>query len=95
MITQYLILNECLSEIKNSDLQPVEKLKIEVQLYGLKRQLLIQEEADILRGDPTSEAEFQDLKAKIKLFCNPGHNRGNLNDLVAHMSQMRQPRLDR
>jgi proline dehydrogenase len=69
MLKQYRILTSCLSELKKSDIQTMEKLKLEVQLIQAKRVLLEYEVEHRISGVEASEAEFHDLYDHIKKVC--------------------------
>jgi hypothetical protein len=70
MLTQYRILTSCLSELKSSEMPPIEKLKLEVQLIQTKRILLDREVQQRISGDECSESEFRDLYSLVCSACN-------------------------
>ena len=89
MLKQYRLLNDCLRELKNSHLPAAEKLKLEVHLYQLKRLLLIDEVAAMVKDDASSESEFMAMYEAFKNIC-PGHCKaGEVNELMMHQLKMK------
>lgn len=61
MLYQIEILNQCLRDLQDSELAQTEKLKLEAQLFQLKRLLLIPEVEAMVQGDASSEKEFREI----------------------------------
>jgi hypothetical protein len=61
MLNQIEILNQCLRDLQVSGLAESEKLKLEAQLFQLKRLLLVPEVEAMVKGDAGSEKEFREI----------------------------------
>ena len=84
----YDLLTLCLSEVKKSNLPPIKKLQIEVQLYQLKR-LVITTEQPPFTGCAPCERDFTVLHHRIKNLCERDAEPGEANNLVKHMMTMK------
>jgi hypothetical protein len=61
MLNQIQIVNQCLRDLQDSELANSEKLKLEDQLFQLKRLLMIPEVEAMVKGDARSEKEFIEI----------------------------------
>jgi hypothetical protein len=84
----YDLLCQCLSEVSKSNLPPIKKLQIEVQLYQLKR-LVIMTEQSTFTGCAPRERDFIALHDRIKKLCIRDAEHGEANELVKHMMAMK------
>ena len=90
MNKRYDLLTRCLSELKESCLPPVKKLQMEVQLYQLKRLLLVSDQAPPGGCAPDSERDLIALHHRIQHVCRPGREPGEANELIKHMTAMKE-----
>ena len=93
MITQYHILTLCLWELARSTLHTTQKLQLEAQLYQLKRLVLIDEVAEMIKGDPGSERAFRELNDRIKHLCSRDCQAGEVEETLAYIMEMKVPAL--
>ena len=89
MLKQYELVNHCLSELQRSSLPEKYRWKLEVLLYQLRRLLLIDKVAEMVRDDPDSERDFADLYDAIHNACEPAKHPPALDHLVAVPSEMK------
>lgn len=89
MLKQYSILTKCLSELKNSDLPIIEKLKLEVQLIQTKRILLDQKVEYRVAGVLSSEREFDALYEQIRAACLSGRIKAEVERIKGHIHQIK------
>jgi hypothetical protein len=61
MLFHIEILLQCLRGLQDSELAESEKLKLEAQLFQLKRLLLVPEVEAMVQGDAGSEKEFMEI----------------------------------
>lgn len=85
----YHLVVRCLSELKESNLPPIKKLKLEVQLYQLKRLVLMRESAST-GGCALRERDFTALHGRIKYACRVNREAGEVNELIKHINTMKE-----
>lgn len=66
MLNQIEIVNQCLRDLQGSEMANSEKLKLEAQLFQLKRLLMIPEVEAMVKGDASSEKEFMKIYNALK-----------------------------
>lgn len=66
MLKQYALLTHCINDLKLTPLPLLEKLKLEVKLIQTKRLLLEEDIGAKVKGVPSSEADFHELRALIQ-----------------------------
>ena len=66
MLYQIEIVNQCLRDLQDSELTNSEKLKLEAQLFQLKRLLMIPEVEAMVKGDASSEKEFMEIHSALQ-----------------------------
>ena len=71
MLNQIDILNKCLRDLQDSELVESEKLKLEAQLFQLKRLLLVPEVEAMVKGDDSSEKEFMEIYKAFQQATRP------------------------
>lgn len=69
MEKEYLIINECLAAVRQSDLQIVKKLRLEIKLIQVKRLLLDDQVVSGIKDDSGVLEKFEDLLAVIEVVC--------------------------
>jgi hypothetical protein len=86
---QYIIVNQCLQLLKQSNLPTMKKLRVEIQLIQMKRLLL---EEDELSGKvtcgPYCESDFDGLLTQMGKICGGNYEGETLTDLMERMSGM-------
>lgn len=90
MLEQYDTVNKCLSELQRSNLPMTVKLKLEVQLYHLKRILLSEEVAAAVRSDDNNKKEFAELYEAFKQVCTISGNDVEIKKLFALQTEIKQ-----
>jgi hypothetical protein len=90
MLIQYQILNMCLFQLHRSRLSTVSKLKLEVQLYHLKRLLLMDEVAAIVKDNASSEKEFMSLYEGFKNLLTDDSTATDIEGLLVKQSELNQ-----
>ena len=85
---QYEILNKCLEIMKKSDLDLLQKLRIENLLIQIKMHLLV----DVHKQETMPEIfmmdNFEDLLKQVKVVCNPGATPDDVEVLLDRVKQM-------
>ncbi|MBJ6724042.1 hypothetical protein [Geomesophilobacter sediminis] len=82
MLKQYDLLTKSLKLLKNSDMQPIQELTVEVQLIRAKRLLLLDEVLQQVKGNAASEAEFEALYRQVEEVCNTSHDLAEVEKLT-------------
>jgi len=85
-LKQYELVNNSLRALQRSDLPEKYRWKLEVMLYQLRRLLLLDHVAEMVRDDAASEQDFQDLYREVKHAC---ESASPLPQLVAVPSEMK------
>lgn len=88
MLIQYQILNMCLFELQRSRLPTAAMLKLEAQLYGLKRLLLLDQVAAIVKDDARSELEFMDLYCGFRSIANDDFKIADIEGLMMQQKEL-------
>jgi hypothetical protein len=88
MDNKYSIVNECLNLLKQSGMATIKRLRLEIQLYQIKRLLLRDLTSDELKGGACGEDVFEDLLCQMRRICGGGCDAGALADLTDHLSGM-------
>lgn len=85
---QYIIVNQCLQLLKQSNLPTIKKLLVEIKLIQMKRYLLDDDEfSSKQKSWSCGENVFDTLLSQMrKIRC--GHNEEVLTDLMERMSGM-------
>jgi hypothetical protein len=86
---QYIIVNQCLQLLKQSNLPTIKKLRVEIQLIQMKRLLL---EDDDLPGKVMygsyGDSPFDGLLSQMGKICGGNYEGETLTDLMERMSGM-------
>lgn len=90
MLEQYYTVNKCLLELQRSSLPMRVKLKLEVQLYHLKRILLLEEVAAVVKNDANNKREFMELYDAFKHVCTISSNEIAIEKLIARQAEIKQ-----
>lgn len=72
MDSRYHIATECIYLLQNSDLHPIKKLRLEIQLIQAKRMLLEREVVRRERMEEFDDAPFVLLLSKVTELCRHG-----------------------
>jgi hypothetical protein len=87
-VKQYDTVNRCLEALKSSDIDMVEKLRIDNLLLQIKMLLLV----DIYKQDAMPEIfeqhNFEKLLAHVEEVCRPGIDGDSVKDLLDHVREM-------
>jgi hypothetical protein len=86
---QYIIVNQCLQLLKQSNLPTIKKLRVEIQLIQMKR-LLLEEDEDTgkVNTGPFGESDFDGLLTQMGKICGGNYEGETLTDLMERMSGM-------
>lgn len=90
MLEQYDIVNKCLFELQRSNLPMTVKLKLEVQLYHLKRILLLEEVAVVVKSDANNKREFMEMYDAFKYVCTISSNDIEIKKLIIRQTEIKQ-----
>jgi hypothetical protein len=90
MLKQYLILNMCLSELRQLNQPTAERLKLEILIIQIKRLLLEEEIEARVDGDAANEKFFLDLHDKFKSAIAEDFSTVCLADLVVCTDSIKQ-----
>ena len=90
MLIQYQILNMCLFQLHKSRLSTVSKLKLEVQLYHLKRLLLMDEVAAVVKDNTVSEKEFMSLYECFKNMVTDDSTTSDIEGLILQQNELKE-----
>lgn len=88
MLKQYRVLSNCLKVLKSSQLQPIQELKIEVQLIRAKRLLLLDDVFLRVKDNVNSEAQFDSLFRLLDEVCREGGRSTELENLNRLLDQV-------
>lgn len=88
-LKQYELVNNSLRDLQRSDLPEKYRWKLEVKLYQLRRLLLLDQVAEMVRDNPDSEQDFLDLYREVKQACESASLHPKLDLLVAVPSEMK------
>lgn len=69
MDNQYRIINQCLQLLKQSDMQTIKKLRVEIHLIQMKRLLLNDAVPKEVRCGPCGEDVFEGLLSQMRRIC--------------------------
>lgn len=87
MIKQYHILNDCLMALKDNE-HDIGTLRIEIQMYRLKRLLLQDEIAKKLKDNSQNEKEFEILRERVLHYSNGGRNASEVVRIMSQIAEM-------
>jgi hypothetical protein len=89
MLKQYELVNNCLNELQKSSLPEKYRWKLEMLLYQLRRLLLLDTVVEMVRNDPHSVEDFEELHRAITCACNSSSHLPTLDPLLAVPSEMK------
>jgi hypothetical protein len=90
MLEQYHVVNKCLLELQKSNLPTTVKLKLEVQLYHLKRVLLLEEVAAVVKSDADNKREFMEMYDAFRHVCTIEPSEIEVKKLIMRQIEMKQ-----
>jgi hypothetical protein len=86
---QYIIVNQCLQLLKQSNLPTIKKLRVEIQLIQMKRLLLADDDlpSKVMYGS-YDDSPFDGLLSQMGKICGGNYEGETLTDLMERMSGM-------
>ena len=87
-MNQYEILNQCLEILKNSEIDLLEKLRIENLLIQIKMHLLVDIHKQEIMPEVFHLDNFEDLLIRVKVVCGPESTSDDVEHLMDQVKRM-------